>query len=73
MSFQEYHFSSLSSFGHQELSKAQRDLSRVKKELTELAVTLERLNAELKVFQSDFVFLMHNTTLYSDSADLHVD
>ncbi len=35
--------------GQQELNKAQRDLARVKKELTELATTLERLNAELKV------------------------
>jgi hypothetical protein len=49
MSQQNYIFTNMLSFGHQELSKAQRDLARVKKELTELAATLEKLNAELKV------------------------
>ena len=33
----------------QELSKAQKDLAKVKKELTELAETLDRLNVDLKV------------------------
>jgi hypothetical protein len=52
-------------FCHQELSKAQRDLARVKKELTELAETLERLNAELKVIHSIFVFLQFSRFLLS--------
>jgi hypothetical protein len=44
----------------------------VKKELTELAATLERLNAELKVL-IDFVFLVHSILKRADSAALPVD